>query len=77
MSGQLEMELYKNLFSGGQSSLLPRQDKLSRNINKKLKKGLTNDKTCGIMTRLIQISEKLKQFKQFSDSSLTKFFEKM
>ena len=29
------------------------------------------------MTELIQMSEKLKQFKQFSDSSLTKFFEKM
>ena len=37
---------------------------------------MTNDKTCGIMTKLIQISEKLKQLKQFSDSGLTKFFEK-
>ena len=37
---------------------------------------MTNDKTWGIMTKLIQISEKLKQLKQFGDSSLTKFFKK-
>ena len=37
---------------------------------------LTNLKTCDILTELIQMSEKLKQFKQFSDSGLTKFFEK-
>ena len=28
------------------------------------------------MTKLIQMSEKLKQLKQFNDSSLTKVFEK-
>ena len=37
---------------------------------------LTKHKTYDIINELIQMSEKLKQFKQFSDSGLTKFFKK-
>ena len=40
------------------------------------KKWLTTPKTYGILTKLLQMSEKLKQFKQFSDSGLTKLLEK-
>ena len=47
-----------------------------KKIAKNEKKVLTNLKTYGILTELIQMSEKLKQFKQFSDSGLTKIFKK-
>ena len=35
-----------------------------------LKKVLTNHKPCGKITKLLQMSEKLKQFKQFNVASL-------
>ena len=41
-----------------------------------MKKVLTKHKTYDIINELIQMSEKLKQFKQFNKSSVTKVFEK-
>ena len=48
----------------------------NNNLKNNLKKLLTNHKPCGKITKLLQMSEKLKQFKQFNGCKFVKIFLK-